>query len=184
MAEEYGFTCTNCGEERGDDELGATVHGDEYCDECVHRCDACGEAHTADSPSLEWTPGGDPMCRDCYMEHFDECGDCGAVMDRDYLTYVDRRDCYFCEYCFDERCGAPGDPTRGMRCPCGETRHHFDEDAERYVCEHRHDPKTGEAPAPIPAPKLHRDDETANDMLDARFSNRGIYHTRATARFA
>lgn len=77
-----------------------------------------------------YTHDGEPLCENCYQEHYFTCEDCGEVYHTDYLYWADGGNRAICEDCFDENYTTCHD--------CGEVVYndntYYVDDGGYYVC--------------------------------------------------
>jgi hypothetical protein len=76
-------------------EVGGEWYPDEECDRCCHCNDDCLRE------DMNWSPGEDRICDDCYREHVCSCEECGEEVWRDDAHYNDDNGCLYCESCHE-----------------------------------------------------------------------------------
>lgn len=91
------------------------------CDSCLDNeyftCDCCGNRCLNDEGR---ECEGDYLCEDCIENHCCECEDCGRLIYTDNAYWVNRRDCYLCENCYDS--------DNDERIDCIEDYHYYNTD--------------------------------------------------------
>lgn len=96
-----------------------------YCEECrenhddVLICAECGEVITEDPIEID----GEMYCEHCVDEYFEVCADCGEYERRDNMYYIEDREEYICEDCYN----------RGEYFCCPDCDRYYTSDYATYV---------------------------------------------------
>ena len=91
--------CAHCGcvIENPDDVI--WIDGEQYCDDCVYRCDVCETYHVV-GDSTE-TRDARNVCPECLSEDYTYCDECEECVRNNHVRYVNGEDIYVCDNCFE-----------------------------------------------------------------------------------
>lgn len=72
----------------------------QVCDTCSFECASC-TSHFSGEDSQYRDTSGDPLCEQCYEEHYVACDRCDETVSREYVYSVNNGNEYACEACYD-----------------------------------------------------------------------------------
>ncbi len=95
------FICSECRREYPIENC-TTFEDRNYCPDCFREltcvCDRCGQRVLVEDSESD---GHITLCEHCYNHHYDTCADCGRILERDRLHYLDDDECEgYCDNCY------------------------------------------------------------------------------------
>lgn len=94
------ITCDVC--ERIYETVITLADGTHICENCFDEAHyhICGDCGCIIDPGDEYhDPNGDPLCDDCYHDHYGECASCGRIRHQDNLIYYEQTGEFYCTNC-------------------------------------------------------------------------------------
>ena len=92
------------------------------------QCHSCGEWH--DTENINHDPDGNPLCLECFDEHYEVCADCGDIIPTDESYWLERQEKTICPDCRERnytRCHDCGDLSP-------DEYSYFVEDQDYHIC--------------------------------------------------